>query len=243
MDSKSARPVGLISPTWAEAAAFVKKIRNRTKKFHDNLTFLLGSISNTNVVFVLSGIGKTNAAHAASVLIRDYCPSFVVNFGIGGAYPGRGLLPGDIAVATTEIYADEGVLLRSGFRPIEIIGVPFLKSRRREFFNEFPLDRKLCNTALLSSKLHANSVSGVFATVSTCSGTEDRARYLSRRFNAICENMEGAAVVHICTIYGTPCMEIRGISNMVKDRDKSTWKIKLAAETCQRALVEFLTRD
>ncbi len=240
MKLKKAGPIGLIAPTRAEADGFARKIATREKKVHDNLSFLVGKVAKTEVVFVVSGIGKTNAAHAASVLIRDYSPSAVVAFGIGGAYPGRGLNPGDIAVATTEIYADEGVLLRKGFRPLEEIGIPLLRIRKRQFFNEFPLDSNLAEAALLSSKRHANSASGPFTTVSQCSGTEERARYLSRKFKALCENMEGAAIAHVCMIYRVRCAEIRGISNIVEDRDLSQWKIEPAARTCQKALLDFI---
>ena len=52
--------------------------------------------------------------------------------------------------------------------------------------------------------------------------------------------MEGAAIAHICRIYGIPFVEIRGISNMVEDRDKGKWDIELASENCQKAVLHFL---
>jgi futalosine hydrolase len=47
--------------------------------------------------------------------------------------------------------------------------------------------------------------------------------------------MEGAAAAHVCALYGVPFLELRGISNMVGDRDRSTWLIDQAAETAGRA--------
>jgi len=40
--------------------------------------------------------------------------------------------------------------------------------------------------------------------------------------------MEGAAVAHICSMYGIPVIEIRGISNIIEDRDMKKWNIPLA---------------
>jgi len=39
---------------------------------------------------------------------------------------------------------------------------------------------------------------------------------------------------------GKPMIEMRGISNIVEDRDRSTWNIKLAAENCQKAALECI---
>ena len=47
--------------------------------------------------------------------------------------------------------------------------------------------------------------------------------------------MEGAAAAHICTLYGVPFLEIRGISNLVMDRDRGSWRLERAAEVAARA--------
>ncbi len=202
--------------------------------------FYSGTVSGNRVVFGTSGMGKTNAAHAVTVLTDKFSPSCIVNFGIGGAYPSSGLRVGDIAVAEKEVYADEGVLLKDGLHSFEITGIPLLKVRGRKYFNEFPADKRLSRLALKASSAIAYCKSGVFLTVSSCTGTRKRAAELVAKFNPICENMEGAAVAHICRLYGIPFVEIRGISNIVEDRDKGKWDMKLAAENCQKAALHFL---
>ncbi|MBI4710197.1 MAG: hypothetical protein HY759_03720 [Nitrospirae bacterium] len=82
--------------------------------------------------------------------------------------------------------------------------------------------------------------SGAFVTVSTSTGTNKRAKELEKRFNAICENMEGAAVAHVCAMYGIPMLEVRGISNIVEDRDRDKWDIKTASENCQKFILNFI---
>ena len=153
----------------------------------------------------------------------------------------------DITVEEKEVYGDEGVLTRDGFRDTGLIGIPLLMKGRKKYFNEFVLDKALVRKTLKafynapSSLLSANRIkSDTFVTVSSCTGTRKRALELQKRFGAICENMEGAAAAHICTLYDTPLLEIRGISNIVEDRDRSAWDIVLASENCQKVLEKLL---
>ena len=81
---------------------------------------------------------------------------------------------------------------------------------------------------------------GRFLTVSACSGTQARGAELSRRYQAICENMEGAAVALVALRYGIPCLELRGISNLVEDRDLSRWDLPRALEAVQRFVIKII---
>lgn len=230
----------MISAVPMEGQAFAGRLKLQRTSQLSRSVFYSGKIDGKSVVYTVAGMGKTNAARALASLIEHYSPLLVINFGIGGAYPASGLNVGDLAVATEEIYADEGVVLADGFHPLETIGIPFLKTKRRTYYNAFPLDRKLSMTAFAASRDIANSRAGTFVTVSSCSGTTQTARIREKKFNALCENMEGAAVAHVCCFYGIPCVEIRGISNIVQKRDVKKWDIHLAATSCQSAVSEFL---
>jgi len=52
--------------------------------------------------------------------------------------------------------------------------------------------------------------------------------------------MEGAAVALMAARYGIECLELRGISNQVEDRDRTRWNINLAVANSQRFLEKFL---
>jgi futalosine hydrolase len=60
------------------------------------------------------------------------------------------------------------------------------------------------------------------------------------RTQGLCENMEGAAVAQVCARHGIPFGEVRGISNLVEDRDLSRWNLRAGAEIAQEALFALL---
>jgi len=233
-----ARVIGLLSAVPEEGRHLI--IHLKAKFAIAGKTLYRGRRCGKEIIYIISGIGKANAAHAATLLLERFSPALVILFGIGGAYPAAGLAVGDIAVAKKEVYADEGVLVNGGFLGTDHIGIPLLRKGRKEFFNEFLLDRRLCAKAAKSAEHVANARAGTFVTVSTCTGTRARARELYRKFGALCENMEGASVAQICMTYGIPMAEIRGISNIVERRDKRRWDIGLATEKCQKAVTELL---
>ena len=52
--------------------------------------------------------------------------------------------------------------------------------------------------------------------------------------------MEGAAAAQVAQLYGVDCLELRGISNLVENRNLSLWDITLAVERAQDFLLRFV---
>ena len=199
-----------------------------------------GRLRSAEVLLVHTGIGKVNAAHAATCAAENFPISRMMNFGIGGAYPGSGLENGDVAVATAEIYGDEGVIDSKGWAGMEKIGIPVLQSGRKKYFNAFPVNTP--PAARQGKRAQFKIKKGRFVTVSAATGTKRRARELEKRFNAVCENMEGAAIAHVCAIYKIPVMEFRGISNCAGVRDRKKWDFDLASAHCQSVVLDVIAR-
>jgi len=72
------------------------------------------------------------------------------------------------------------------------------------------------------------------------SGTLRRGEALRLRYQAICENMEGAAVARVAQAFQLPCLEMRVVSNMVEDRDLSRWQLAAAIDRAAAALAILL---
>ena len=119
------------------------------------------------------------------------------------------------------------------------IGIPLVQNGRRKYFNEFPITPLPLTSPIKEGIFKVKS--GSFVTVSAATGTSKGARELEKRFHALCENMEGAAIAQVCTIYRIPMHEIRGISNIVGVRDKRRWNLKLASKNCQRVVVDAIS--
>ncbi len=167
---------------------------------------------------VTSGVGRTNAAIAATRAILEEGPfDGVVSAGIAGSLPGSGLSIGDIVIASSSIYFEEGLLAPDGFHDLSSMGFPL---------GDFEGNAVPGDPALLE-RVGPLGTHGPIATVGTCSGTDSAAEAVVVRTGAIAEAMEGAAVLHAGWAFGLPGLELRAISNSTGDRDRQQWDLEL----------------
>jgi futalosine hydrolase len=189
---------------------------------------------------VFTGIGPVNTAHALTRAVEAARPALVLQFGIAGAYVPAGLPVGALALATEEGYGDLGVLTPQGWQPADLIGIPVVPPAAPgapPTFNRFPLDPARVARALrVLRALPLEVRAGPFLTLSQVTGVRALGDALHRRSGALCESMEGAAAAHVCALYGLPFLEVRGISNLVEDRDRERWRIAEAAGAARRAV-------
>lgn len=182
-----------------------------------------------NVLSLVTGIGCMEAAVNLCRLLSENHENpiqAVINFGIAGAFLGNGVNLLDICMAESEIVGDLGVCLEN--RIVDFDTVP--ASSRYQMDPE--LLHKGCQV-LRDKKMPFYT--GNFVSVNCVTGTSVRGNMLRDRFSAICENMEGAAIARVCSEFDLPCLELRCISNMVEDRDLSSWQIAKAIETGSRS--------
>jgi futalosine hydrolase len=182
-----------------------------------------------DALLICTGVGAVNAAHAVTMAITRQRPDGIVVCGVGGAYPGSGLGVGDVACAADECYGDLGAATPTGFLDMRALGFPVV-SAADPLYNDLPM------------QLWPVERRVKFVTVNTCTGTAAAARAIAARTRGAVENMEGAAVAHVAHLHGIPVGEVRGISNMVTNRDTGAWRLKDAALAAQEALVSWLAR-
>ncbi len=244
-----------------EADKILANLKNISRNNLAGKTVYKGKLSNKNVLLMNTGIGDVNAAHSATCIIEHFQIEYIINSGVGGAYPHSQLKIGDIALASIEIYADKGIISARGQEGLKKIGIPLVRIGNKKYFNEFLFDKRLIEKTLNLFQYTKDDLknppspsfskggmggflskikSGNFVTVSSATGTTKRAVEIEKRLNAVCENMEGAAIAQVCTIYKIPMLEIRGISNIVGKRDKRKWNLKLASENCQKVVLEAI---
>lgn len=216
--------IALFFATLNECELIVEQLSEKSKILVRTVPFIKGKINGLEVILCISGIGKTNAAVASVVAFENFPINKAVISGIAGAYPSSGLNIGSIVVAEKEVFADEGLLIdcKDSFHS-------FIFINHEEFLLYVPDFMK-------------NLPKGTFLTVSACTGNIERAKFLEKKFNAVCENMEGAAIAKVAQLYKIPCVEIRSISNFITNRTEllSSQEVKTSAQNVQRFILDHL---
>lgn len=205
-----------------ESELVLNNLSEKEKIAIKGYSYFKGKIDIVPLIVGITGIGKINSAVATVFALENFPISKIIISGIAGAYPSSGLKIGDIVLAEKEIDADKGLLINC-----EESEDSFLFFDKEEFSLYVPDAFKYLKK-------------GTFLTVSACTGNPKRARFLEKSFNAICENMEGAAIAKVANLYGISVTEIRSISNIVEDRAEflKIEDIKAVAEKVQKFIIE-----
>jgi futalosine hydrolase len=179
---------------------------------------------------LVSGVGPLETAVTLSRFLAE-CQervSGLVQFGVGGAYivpnPEEQVPLLAVCLAESEVMGDLGICYpdRVEYFPDDLSG-----------HVQFPLrSAHLTRAAEILDAYSIGYHSGAFVTVNSVSGTSRRGEMLGRHWQALCENMEGAAAARLCVDYSLPLVEIRVISNLVEERNRENWRLR---EACQRA--------
>jgi futalosine hydrolase len=192
-------------------------------------TELEGALLKPHLPVLVTGVGAVNAACSLTRFLERQGAAAVVVCGIGGAYPDSGLSLAEAVWAGSEYYGDLGASSAGGFLDMQALGFPVIAGPEA-VYNRLPLT------------IRPGDATTAFVTVNTCTGDAATARAIEARTGAAVENMEGAAIAHVATLYGIPSGEVRGISNPAGDRDRSVWRVKEAAAAAQGALLDAWRR-
>lgn len=141
--------------------------------------------------------------------------SAVINVGICGAYPGRGLSLLDVVNISSDRVGDFGCEEADGSHSVwskSVLSAP------DDLIPPF-----LQNTLRVLPQVKGT-------TVNCCTGTITTAAERVKVLDCDVESMEGAACFAVCEKFGIPAFQIRAVSNIASTRDKSLWKIDEALE-------------
>jgi futalosine hydrolase len=188
---------------------------------------LPSSVAGRSIALVRTGVGPVNAAFALTRFLSEHTALAVIACGVGGAYPGSGLVPGDAVCAESETYGDLGADSPDGFLDMKALGFPVIDAPE-PLYNRLPLD------------LFPAAKRAPFVTCATCTGSDAAARTLVSRTGGHVESMEGAALVHVARMMNVRVGEVRGISNAVGRRDREHWRLHEAAAAARAALVNWI---
>lgn len=192
----------------------------------------LNAISKINheIVFHFSGVGLMLSTFSIARLFSHRKPDIAIQCGIAGSY-NRSLQLGNIVLVRSEVLGTLGVEENGEWKDVFDNG--FIDK------NEYPFDnKKLINKYLPKLNIDLPHVNGV--TVDEITTRNERMIMLKKKYAANIETMEGAAFHYNCLQFNVPFFQIRGISNLVGERDKSKWEIMQSVERTNEYLYDFI---
>lgn len=196
-----------------------------------------GSLRGVPVALAVSGIGKANAAAAAASVIAGPARPLqcILQVGIGGAYPGSGLATGDVVLAHSEFDLDLGVRSSTEWRGLESLGFA-------AFGHDGEPNRLSLEGDLLAAVRSATGLrSAAFATSDSVTSGAAAAAAIAQRHGVAVESMEGVAAAQVAAAHRVPFLELRAISNVVGDRDKTRWAVAEAIAAATAAALDVMT--
>jgi futalosine hydrolase len=200
---------------------------SKTARWLTNTTFPHNALK---AELLISGIGQLQTSYALLKLIQKERPTLVIQAGIGGAVSTEDI--GRVYAINSEKLADLGVMEKDGFTDIFDMGLakpdiyPFHGGKLVN-----PYSRLLDWTGLpLTDGITVNEIKSA-----------DFPGF-QRNTLPVVESMEGAALHYVCLMEKIPFLQIRVVSNMIGERDKSRWKLKESVEKLNESLVFLIQK-
>lgn len=196
--------IGIVGAMGDEVRDLVAHIEGDKVTERSHLEFHEGTIEGVPVVVVKSGIGKVSMAACAQQLCDLFAVTHLVNTGVAGAVDDRVDI-GDVVVSTAAVHHDMDVTAL-GYPLGQVPGYPTL----------FEADPALVDDFCAAVAEVAPGVSvfkGVVASGERfVAGGEDRGR-IRGAFDALCSEMEGAALAQVAWLNDVPFVVLRAMSD------------------------------
>jgi adenosylhomocysteine nucleosidase len=198
-----------------------------------------GRIAGRDCVVVLARIGKVAAAVTTATLIRQFGVEFVLCTGLAGGI-GPGVRVGDVVVADTLLQHDMDARPLFARYEVPLLGLGRFETdpactavlaREALAYLDDNLARDIDATTLARFGIEAPAVHrGLIASGDLFVGSADALARLSAELpDALCVEMEGAAVAQVCYEHGISYAVLRTVSDRADDHANTDFKAFLAA--------------
>lgn len=201
--------IGIIGAMQEEVEQIVAVMDVEREETKASMTFRAGKLSGKDVVIVVSGIGKVNAAICTQILVDDFKVDYVINTGIAGSL-NAAIDIGDIVISSDVLHHDMDA---TNF------GYPLGQVPRMDTLS-FPADKHLievaknaCAKAVPEIGTHVGRIVSGDQFISD-KATKER---ITKNFNGFCTEMEGASIAHTAYLNKVPFVILRAISDKADD--------------------------
>lgn len=230
------KTIGIIGAMAEEIAHLKEKLHHVTMVKAAGLEYFHGSYGGNNIVLVVSGIGKVNAAVCTQAMIDRFDVDCVINTGVAGGLM-DGLHIGDILISADAVQHDVDT---------SAVGDP-VATIPRQSESYFPADAeliRLAQEAAAESDEEYRAVVGRVASGDQFIGTKEGKERIRSIVQGDCAEMEGAAIAHACWLNGTPFVVIRAISDDANEEVEMDYGqfSKIAAKRSAELVEKMLAR-
>jgi futalosine hydrolase len=216
----------IVSATMREVEPLIEHLRFKSVQ----MNFLSGKVNNMKVDCLITGVGMLATTYTLTQVLSKKKYQLLMNAGIAGSFQSH-INHGAVVEVVNEHLADFGVDDNGVFR--HVFDEKFIER------DDFPFrDGVLMNPVKHHFTNHLPNTTGI--TVNMASGSEARIKQIKEKFNPDIETMEGAAVFYVALHQQLPFVEIRSISNMVEPRNRKDWKVSLAIDKLNSAVIGIL---
>lgn len=207
--------IGIVCAAEKELAPFLPQLEDIKTSEKAMLKFYEGKLHGTEIVAVVSGVCKVNAAVAAQILIDGFGAAAIINSGTAGGMDAK-LRIYDTVVAAECCYHDVAEKILTEYHP----------RMKTVFFESSPQLLSLAQNAV--KKLGLRKVYfGRMATGETFITDEGRERIMES-FAPLSVDMETAAIAHVCYVNGIPFLSVRCITDTAEHSGNETFHANCA---------------
>lgn len=227
--------IGIICAMTVEAEGLIALCDDTKTEEIYGMSFTTGKMHGKDVVIVVCGVGKVNAAMCTLALIDHYKPKAIINSGVAGAVSPLVTI-GDLVVAVKSVEHDMNTTAL-GDKQGE---VSFADGTKMYFECDKEISRKLFEVC--KSIPDTKTMNGIVASGDIFISDRRQRLRINDRFGALACEMEGAAIGHVCYRCGVPYGILRAISDDL-DENKGMDFIKftkLASSKTVAAISRFL---
>ena len=217
--------LGIIGAMREEVETLVEKLTDVNSRVHARSTYYEGRLEGCDVVVVQCGVGKVNAAMCAQILCSVYGVTHLVNTGIAGSLCAE-LDIGDLVVSRDAMYHDFDCNA-FGYPSGKVPGMDVIA---------FPADEKLGELAFAAAEEvnPGHTRQGRVASGDQFVASRELKEKIISLTQALCTEMEGAAIAQTAYRNGIPYVILRAISDKADDSaemDYPTFE-RIAAHRC-----------
>lgn len=219
--------LGIIGAMTVEVDSLKAQMEHLEQTEKAGMSFCTGELDDLPVVVVVCGVGKVNAAMCVQILVDCFDVTHIINTGIAGSLCAE-LDIGDLVISKEAIYHDFDCHNLNPNYPVgQVPGLPV---------HSFCADEVMIGYACKAAEeVHAGHVRvGTVASGDQFVCQKDLKEQIIKNTQALCTEMEGAAIAHAAWRNNIPFVVIRAISDKADDSaqmDYPTFEA-IAAQRC-----------